>query len=145
LIRAEVGALGYSQIQKRRRDDDARGLDQDRQGNRNRRQIKRRWLWIASGTQKKIQPDDSQAERRHIGHERATGKDVQRRKGVEKRSPNRRHAVEDFAHEQKEKWERNSEEDYGLAAPDPFVNAGEFVTNRRKEWQNGKFCSHVTG
>jgi len=42
-------------------------------------------------------------------------------------------AVEDFAHEQKEKWERNTEENHGLATPNPFVNAGEFVTDRREK------------
>ena len=49
------------------------------------------------------------------------------------------------AYEQKEKWQRNREEDYSLAASNPFVNAGEFVTNRGNKRQNWKFRSNVTG
>src|SRR5881394_3827254 len=112
----------YNEVRDRRGHHDARSLNQDRQRNRNRSQIKRRRLWISNPTQKKIQTDNSEAKRWHIGHERAPGKDVQRRKSVKECRPNRRYAAEGLAHEQKEKWNRNSEENHGLAAPDPFVN-----------------------
>src|SRR4030095_6584946 len=132
-----------SKIQNRCGDHDARDLDQNRQGNRNRSQIKRRHLAIVKPTEKKIQSDDSQAKRWHIRHEGAAGEDVQRRKSVKECGPNRRCAPKDFTNKQKEKWKRNSEENHGLAAADPFVNAGKFVTDRREKRQNGKLCSHV--
>jgi hypothetical protein len=48
-------------------------------------------------------------------------------------------------YEQKEKWERNSEENHGLAAPNPFVDPGKFITDRSEKRKNGKFCSDVPG
>src|SRR5207244_2529127 len=130
---AGITDADYNQLQNRRGNHDARDRDQDGQGNRNRSQIKRRHFAIANPTQKKIQSDNSQAERWHIRHEGAPGKDVQWRKSVEKRSPNRSSAAEDLAHEQKEKWERDSEENHGLAATNPFVNTGKFVIDRREK------------
>src|SRR5207247_8862306 len=82
---------------------------------------------------KKTKSEYSQAERRHIQNEGAPGKYFQRRKSVEKRSTNRSSAAEDLAHEQKEKWERDSEENHRLAATNPFVNTGKFVIDRREK------------
>src|SRR5204862_7605279 len=123
----------YKQIHNQRGNHDARDLDQDAHANRTRSQTNRRHFAIANPTHKKIQSDDSQAERWHIRHEGAPGKDVQWRKSVEKRSPNRSSAAEDRAHEQKEKWERDSEENHGLAATNPFVNTGKFVIDCREK------------
>src|SRR5204863_1890281 len=80
-----------------------------------------------------------------VRHERAPGKDIQRRETEEKCRPNRCSVPEDFAYEQKEKWQRNGEEDYGLAASNPFVNTRKFVTNRGNKRQNGKFRTNITG
>src|SRR4029450_919084 len=117
----------YSKIQNRCGDHDARDLDQNRQGNRNRSQIKRRHLATAKPMEKKIQSNDSQAKRWPIRHEGAAGEDVQRRKSVKECGPNRRCAAKDFTNKQKQKWKRNSEENHGLAAADPFVNARKLV------------------
>src|SRR5204862_4816793 len=74
----------------------------------------------------------------------STRKDVQRIKSIEKRIPNGRCAAENFVHEQKEKWQRDSKENHRFAAPNPFVNTGEFVADRREKGQNGKLCSDVS-
>src|SRR3989442_14096781 len=85
------------------------------------------------------------ARRWYVRHDGTARKNIQGRKTEEKRSPNCCCATEDFPDEQKEKWQRNSEENYSLAASNPFVDASKFVTNSRKKRQNGKFGSHVAG
>src|ERR1700730_3485493 len=95
--------------------------------------------------QEEIHPDDRKAKRWNVRHERTPGKNVQRRETVEKRRPNRGRLAEYFPHQQKEKRQRNSEENYGLATADPFVNTSKFVTNRRHKRQTRKFCSNVPG
>src|SRR5437763_105389 len=89
--------------------------------------------------------NDGETQRWDVRHERPPGKDIQRRETEEKCRPNRCSVPEDFAYEQKEKWQRNGEEDYGLAASNPFMNTRKFVTNRGNKRQNGKFRTNITG
>ena len=95
--------------------------------------------------QEEIYPDKREAKRWNVRHEGAAGKNVQRRETVEKRRPNGCCAAEHFPDEQKEKRQRDSEENYGLATAGPFVNARKFVANCRNKRQNRKFRSDVAG
>src|SRR5437867_4026897 len=90
-------------------------------------------------------PDGREAQRGHVRHERTARENVQWGETIEKRRPNCCCATEDFPDEQKEKWQRDGQENYGLAAPNPFLDASKFVTNSRKKRQYGKFRSHVAG
>ena len=67
------------------------------------------------------------------------------RKRVKEQCPSRGQLTGNFAHEQEEIRQRGGEEDHGLDASDPLMNAGKFVTNGGEKRQNRKFRSDITG